>query len=296
MSTVDLHIHSHYSDDGELSPAELVALAKGRGLTLMSITDHNSVRGVSEALAAADDLRVLPGVELDCTYGGKGFHLLGYDFDHTRSEFGAIEADILAQERAAAGEKVRLFRAATDLPVDLDELLAAAPDGVVTGELIGEQLLSRPDAEQYPLLRPYLPGGEKSDMPNVRFYWDFFSEDKAAYVPIRYLSMAEAVTLLHSAGGLAVLAHPGQNLGRGVALPRGIIDLGIDGVEAFSSYHSAEDALRYARAAEACGLLVTCGSDFHGKHKPNIPLGGHGAAERDEALAAALNQRLAGRA
>ena len=294
MSRIDLHIHSCYSGDGELTPKEIVTLAKRQNMSVISITDHNSVRAVPEALAVADGLTVLPGVELDCTYGGKGFHLLGYGFNFTLEEFPAIEADLLRQEQAAGAEKVRLFREATGLPVNTDQVLAAAPDGVVTGELIAELLLAREDAGRYELLLPYLPGGEKSDMPNVRFYWDFFSEGKVAYIPIRYLSLPDAVSLIHRAGGYSVLAHPGQNLAGDDMLLPGILSCGVTGIEAFSSYHSAETAAHYLDAAEQNHLLVTCGSDFHGKHKPNITLGGHGAAWDDEKLLAGLSPWLSG--
>lgn len=294
MSRIDLHIHSCYSSDGELTPSEIVALAKAQNMSLISITDHNSVRAVPEALAAAGGLTVLPGVELDCTYGGKGFHLLGYGFDHTREEFLAIEDELLRQEQAAGVQKIRLFRETTGLGVDTDEVLSAAPNGVVTGELIAELLLAREDANQSPLLLPYLPGGEKSDMPNVRFYWDFFSEGKAAYVPIHYISLPDAVALIHRAGGISVLAHPGQNLaGDDTQLP-GILSCGVAGIEAFSSYHNADAAAHYLKVAEQNNLLVTCGSDFHGKHKPNITLGGHGAAWNDEKLMAGLAPWLSG--
>ena len=292
MATVDLHIHSAYSDDGQLSPGKIMALAQGRHMRILAITDHNSVRAVDEAVALAGACRVLSGVELDCAYRGKGFHLLGYGFDHTRREFGAIEADIFEQERAAAGEKIRLFRSATGIPVSEVALLAAAHGGVVTGELIAEHLLAHEQAARYELLHPYLPGGEKSDMPNTRFYWDFFAEGKPAYVPIRYLSLPDAVALIHDAGGLAVLAHPRQNLGGDDALLEDIISQGIDGIEAFSSYHSAPEAAHYADLARRHGILVTCGSDFHGKHKPNISLGGHGGDHLEAELAEKLLQRL----
>lgn len=294
MSRIDLHIHSCYSDDGELTPKEIVTLAKSQNMSFISITDHNSIRAVPEALAAAGGLTVIPGVELDCTYGGKGFHLLGYGFDHTLEEFPAIEADLLRQEQIAGAEKVRLFREATGLPIETGEVLSAAPAGVVTGELIAELLLAREDAQQHELLRPYLPGGEKSDMPNVRFYWDFFSEGKVAYVPIHYISLPDAVALIHRAGGISILAHPGQNLAGDDTLLPGILSCGVAGIEAFSSYHSAETAAHYLAVAEQNNLLVTCGSDFHGKHKPNISLGGHSAAMDDEALMAGLAPWLSG--
>lgn len=284
MSRIDLHIHTSYSDDGEFSPGEIVLKCREQNMELIAITDHNSVRGVSEALEAAGCMRVISGVELDCTYGGRNFHLLGYQFDHTRREFAEIEQDILRQEREAAEQKIQRFQRACGIPVKEAEVLEAAENGVVTGELIAQIVLAREDAGRYEILRPYLQGGAKSDMPNVRFYWDFFSEGKAAYVPIHYLSLAEAAELIHSAGGIAVLAHPGQNLGGDDSLLQGIISEKIDGIEAFSSYHSRETAQHYLLAAEQNHLFVTCGSDFHGAHKPAIQLGGHGAFWEDQKL------------
>lgn len=121
-------------------------------------------------------------------------------------------------------------------------------------------------------------------MPNVRFYWDFFAQGKVAYVPISYLPLADAVKLIHSAGGIAVLAHPGQNLGNDDSLLSEIVRCGVDGIEAFSSYHNASLTAHYLQAAEQLELMVTCGSDYHGKHKPAISIGGHGAYWSDEKL------------
>lgn len=286
MSRIDLHIHTSYSGDGEFSPEEIVAQCRKQNMELIAITDHNSVRGVSEALKAATDICVISGVELDCTYSGRNFHLLGYCFDHTRREFDQIEQNILQQEKAAAEQKIQMFRMASGIPVVAEEVMKAAENGVVTGELIAQIVLAREDAQRYEILHPYLPGGAKSDMPNVRFYWDFFSEGKAAYVPIHYLSLTEAVELVHSAGGAAVLAHPGQNLAGDDALLKGIILENIDGIEVFSSYHSKETAQHYLEAAEQNNLFVTCGSDFHGEHKPSIQLGGHRAFWEDQKIMA----------
>ena len=284
MSKLDLHIHSAASDDGEYTPQEIIAMSRAQGMELIAITDHNSVRSVaaaqSEALSAcaASGLRVISGVELDCTHKGRNFHLLGYCFDHTRKEFSQIEQDILEQEKMAAREKIQLFQSATGIPVDEDEVLAASSDGVVPGELIADILLAKKEAPQYEILRPYLPGGAKSDMPNVRFYWDFFSEGKPAYVPVHYISLADAVSLIHDAGGISVLAHPGQNLARSeTELLESMLFREIDGIEAFSSYHDVETAAYYVEIAEKNRLLITCGSDFHGRHKPAIRLGGHGS-------------------
>lgn len=288
MSTIDLHIHSNISRDGEYPPETIVSMCRTQQIKLAAVTDHNSVRGVSKAIAAADGIRIIPGVELDCTYEGRNFHLLGYGFDYTCQEYDSIEQDILRQEKNIAEEKVRLFRRATGLPVNILEVLSLSQDGVLTAEMIAEFVLSREYASQYRILHPYLKGGEKSDMPNVRFYWDFFSEGKAAWVPVSYISLPNAVSLIHRTGGVAVLAHPGQNLGNDTHLLPGIVKAGIDGIEAYSSYHSASASAYYAKAAKEYHLFVTCGSDFHGRHKPQIFLGGHGSPLDDQELLAGL--------
>lgn len=284
MSKIDLHIHTNVSDDGEFTPKEVVTQCKKLGMKLIAITDHNSVRGIPEAIKESGDMKILSGVELDCTYENKNFHLLGYHFDYTCKEFLDIEEDILKQEKAAAKEKIKLFMKATGIPVDEEEVLAESCGGVVTGELIAEIVLRKKEAKNYEILHPYLTGGAKSDMPNVRFYWDFFSEGKPAYVPIHYQSLQNAVDLIHKTGGIAVLAHPGQNLGNDKTLLSGIIAEKIDGIEVFSSYHSKMDMAYYLEEAEKNHLLITCGSDYHGKHKPKIKLGGHGAVWDDDKL------------
>lgn len=294
MITVDLHMHSHHSDDGDFSVQELLGLCAQAQVGYLSITDHNSVRAVPEALALARGmgLCVFSGVELDCTHLGRNFHLLGYHFNAGQPVFTQIEHSIFEQEQHAAEEKVQLIQKQTGIPLCTEEVLAAAEDGVVTGELIAELLLQREDAAQYTALLPYLAGGARAENSYVNFYWDYFSQGKPAYVPIHYLSLAEAVEVLHGTGGIAVLAHPGQNLQGDYSWLDGLIKTGIDGIEAYSSYHSAQLASYFDSVAQQSKLLTTCGSDFHGKIKPSIPLCGHGAGGRMPGIIAALQNRL----
>lgn len=130
MKKIDLHMHSSFSDDGEFSPKELLELGRQAGLTYLSVTDHNCVRGISEAqpLAGEYGIQVIAGVELDCMHEGRNFHLLGYGFDHTNPVFAEIEQNILAQEQAAARQKIELFQSAAGIPLSAAEVLAAAKD------------------------------------------------------------------------------------------------------------------------------------------------------------------------
>lgn len=280
MPFVDLHMHSRYSDDGEFTVLNLIDLCKVIDIRYMAITDHNSVCAVPELLKTAPKMGIhaISGVELDCVHEGKNLHLLGYHFDHTDPVFARIEEDILRQEQNAAIKKIELISREIDFPLCTHEVLAASHNGIVTGELIAEILLNQEQTKDLRALLPYRPGGNRADNPYVNFYWDYFSQGKKACVPIHYISLREAVSLIHNSGGAAVLAHPGQNLRGDFSFVDKIVACGIDGIEAFSSYHSKEEAIFFAETAEKNSLKITCGSDFHGKTKPAISLGGHGAA------------------
>ncbi|MHA9739377.1 PHP domain-containing protein [Robinsoniella peoriensis] len=291
MTKTDLHIHSNYSDDGSFSVPEIMNMCKQSGIGFLSITDHNTVKGVAQAQALAGQigLKVISGVELDCVCMGRNFHLLGYGFECTDPVFAGIEQSILVQERSAAKKKIELIREVTGIPIGVEEVLGVSEDGVVTGELIAELLLKKENAKDNPILLPYRPGGKRSDNPFVNFYWDYFSQGKQAYVPIKYISMEEAVDLIHAAGGIAVLAHPGQNLQGDYAFLQQIVKMDLDGIEAYSSYHCRMEITYFIEIAQENNLLITCGSDFHGNTKPSIRLGGHGA---DEEMSALIRERI----
>lgn len=127
----------------------------------------------------------------------------------------------------------------------------------------------------HPLLQPYRPGGERSDNPYVNFYWDYYAQGKPCYAKIDYPAMEDMIDMIHRNHGAAVLAHPGVNLKDRKYLLEPLLKLGIDGIEAFSSYHSPEQAKKYYETAYIHNLPITCGSDYHGKTKPSIAIGQH---------------------
>lgn len=272
---IDLHMHSIHSDDGELLVEEIINLAKTNNTSKIAITDHNSVKGVARAIEYGEKkgIKVISGVELDCTYNGLNLHLLGYGFDSSLPIFDEIHDDVFTQEIANSEEKIRLLKSATDFEIDRDKIMRLANGQIVTGELIGEVILEEKSNHKNRLLQPYLPGGEKDDMPFVHFYWDFFAQGKVAYTPMKFLDFTSAIKIIKDAGGVAVLAHPGNNLKSNKNLIHELIKAGIDGIEVYSTYHKDEDTEFFKKVAEENSLLVTCGTDFHGKNKPNIKLG-----------------------
>lgn len=271
---VDLHMHSYYSDDGEFSPAELIKRCNNLGITIMAIADHNNIKAVEEARKEAYkyNIHYINAIEIDCTYRGINLHVLGYGIDYKSKVFGNLEENILHQERACSVKKLDLTnRLCFDVKQDqLDEL---SKNGVYTGEMFAEILLNDSRYKEHELLQPYRSGGSRSDNPYVNFYWDFYAQGKACYTEIIYPSLEEVVKLIAENGGVAVLAHPGNNLKGKFEIFDEMIESGLQGVEAFSSYHNAETAKYFLQKGREHNLLVTCGSDFHGKTKPDIEIG-----------------------
>lgn len=279
---IDLHMHSLYSDDGEFSPKEIIAIGKAEGMEIMALTDHNSVKGVDEMIESGKKagIKVISGVEIDCVYKGVNLHMLGYGINHKRKEFLEIEEEIFEKEMAIAKIKIEKLKENTDLVINEKKIFEIAAGNIVTGEIIGEVVLGEEKNRNNPLLKEYFNNGVKSDMPFVHFYWDFFSQGKIAYVPIEFRPMVEIVKLIKESGGLAILAHPGNNFKNCLETADDIIEEGIDGIEVFSTYHSPEQIDYFYNRAEKNNLLMTFGSDFHGKNKPHIRLKGYPVPEK----------------
>ena len=290
---IDLHIHSIYSDDGEFSPAELVRQCKEAGLRIIAVTDHNCVRGNAEAQREAERFNILyiPAVEIDCTCNGKNFHVIGYQIDYTSDDFKRIEQNILKQELIASKERLK-FTNQLGFHITEDEL-NALPKGefgnVWTGEMFAEILLGKSEYNDNELLHPYRKGGLRSDNPLVNFYWDFYAQGKPCYAKIKYPDLEDTVSLIHRNGGKAVLAHPGINLNGNYSMLDDIIACGIDGIEAFSSYHDESVSHYFYDVARKNNLIVTCGSDYHGKTKPSVKLGSMNYSINENDISLILN-------
>lgn len=278
---IDLHIHSKYSDDGEHEPAVLVKQCFEKSINVMSITDHNCVKANALAESAAQKIGIcyIPGIEIDCTFRGINFHVLGYGIDYRSPDFKEIEDNIEVQSLSASLERLELtqtlgFRI-TDAEMWAISKTTCKP-GIWSGEMFAEVLLKKQEYMNNPILQPYRPGGARSDNPFVNFYWDFYSQGKPCYVKMKYPSIEETVSVIHANQGIAVLAHPGVNLKGNFGLIDEIIKCGIDGIEVFSSYHTPLEIEYFYKKALEKKLCMTCGSDYHGKTKPAVKIGEHG--------------------
>jgi predicted metal-dependent phosphoesterase TrpH len=258
----DLQAHSTNSD-GALAPAEVVERAALAGVELLALSDHDTVGGVAEAIAAGDraGVRVVPAVEISAIDrdGGRELHILGYLIDHASPAFEQTLARFLADREHRT---LRMAAALRELGLELDdrELLERQAKGLPIG---------RPHLAQAVLAHPAnasrLAAEHVDDIGSmIRAY---LIEGRPAFRLRETPTVAEAIEAIHSGGGVAVWAHPFWDISE----PDGVLAsldrfhaMGIDGVEAFYITHTRpQTELLAARAAEL-GLLSTGSADFHG--------------------------------
>jgi predicted metal-dependent phosphoesterase TrpH len=258
--TFDLQSHSTRSDGG-LEPAEVVRRAAAAGVEMLALSDHDTVDGVAEALAAGREhgVRVVPATELSSIDGDReDMHILGYLVDHTDPDLLEALERFRADREARAG---RMMDALRELGFELDT--AAIEARVAAGAPIG---------------RPHIARAAFDHPANAARIADEGLEDFSALL-VAYLidgapafrrrttpTIAEAIEVIHAAGGIAIWAHPYWDLDTDDAVLDAIdryVELGIDGVEAFYVTHTEEQTrLAYDECTKR-GLLTTGSADFH---------------------------------
>lgn len=245
---IDLHLHTTASD-GLCAPAELVARARERGITALSVTDHDTAAAIPQAAEAARDvgLEFVPGIEITSVWNQKDVHVLGYFFDDRSDELAAF----LGAARAERVERARLMvarLAALGVPLNFDKLMAAGTH-------------SAPAIARPAIARALVEAGHVSDIGDA--FERYLSEGRPAYVPHQGPGPEAAVQVIRSAGGIASLAHPGP-LRQDELIPA-LVRVGLGAIEAYHSDHSPEMTARYVALARQHGLAVTGGSDYHGE-------------------------------
>lgn len=282
----DLRAHSKHSLEGDTTVEDLIVMAKNQGVEVLSITDKNTVKANFEATVVAEcvGIKYIPGIELDCMFNGKAISLLGYDMNFKDSRFNQLENDMIKKEREDSHQRVLLFERTTGLKLDEDNLSARNTNGIITGEMIAEEILTNPTYEGEPLLNAYRSLGERSDQPAINFYWDYFAEGKPCYVNNVYIPIEEGIALIKDTGGYAILGSPKKSLKRDKETIKNILSMGIRGIEVFSPYHSEEDILAYLEVVREECCFVTSGSDYYGNSRPALKVGVSKASSKFEKL------------
>jgi 3',5'-nucleoside bisphosphate phosphatase len=243
----DLHIHTTASD-GEHSPEEIVSLAGRLKLKVLAVTDHDSVDHVDRGMAAAEgtDLRVIPGVEISCVYQGEEIHILGYFIDSKNK--GLLELlQVLKHSRHERLEKMlgKAEKLGFSLkPQDIEY------HGAPGRAHVGRALVRR---------------GYVRDLTEA--FERYLGLGGPLYVDRYEISPAEILAALKEAGGVTSLAHPGLVQER--RLVGEMISAGVEALEVYYPLHTRRQVKEFRALAQAHGLAVTGGSDFHGPGSPN---------------------------
>lgn len=277
---IDLHMHSIFSDDGFYRPEELIKMCISNHLEYIALADHNTIAGQHAFLTKAKEnhLYAIPAIEIDCVLNGVNLHVLGYGIDYQSNKYKEIESNIRKQIRSVSERRLdKLSR--IGLKISEKEIVERINNPYWreswTPELMAEIILEKNEYKNYAILEPYRETGIRANNPYVNFYWDFFSQGKICFVPMELPSAKDIIEIIHSTKGKAVIAHPGVNIQEKIELLYSLKELGIDGIEAYSSYHTKEQSEFYDGYARKNNLIITCGSDFHGRTKPTIQLGNH---------------------
>jgi 3',5'-nucleoside bisphosphate phosphatase len=249
----DLHLHTSFSD-GTYSPEELTAHGRRHGLAALGLTDHDTTEGcarMAEACRLAG-IEFIPGTELTAQKDGNELHLLGYFIDPQNP----VLLRELAKFQEARQNRIR------EMVARLNE--AGIP---LTAESVFKLARCRSPGRPH-VARALVQGKFCASMDEA--FERFMKKHRPAWVPKFKMSALQGIELIHQAGGLAVMAHPGLN--RTDEIIPELVEAGLDGIECFHSKHSSAVSERYLKLAERFGLLVTGGSDCHGmsKNKPLI--------------------------
>jgi len=251
----DLHVHSTASD-GDWTPRRLVREAAVRGLSYLALTDHDTMAGVAAAQAAAReaDVRVVPGLELGTDHGAVEVHLLGYFLDPAHAALNRELARLVCSRRERAELMVRRL-GELGYSVDPEEVAARAGGGAVGRPHLAAALVAR---------------GYVRDVDQA--FSELLGRGRPAYVPRYKPSPLAALDLIRTAGGAAVLAHPGLYQEAAAELLPALVESGLVGLEVYYPSHGPDEITTYLDWCRRFSLVPTGGSDFHGP-------GRHGNAE-----------------
>ncbi len=248
----DLHLHTHFSD-GTYTPEQLAAEGKRFGLAAMSLTDHDTIEGCPRMAVACGQLGIefIPGTELTAEIDGNELHLLGYYLDIHNAKL----AEAMTKFQAVRVNRIREMVTRLNnagVPLDPENVFAIA----------NCHSPGRPH-----VARALVQSGVCTSMDEA--FERFLKRGRPGFVSKFKISATDAIALIHSAGGAAVLAHPFLNR-RDEQIPL-LVDAGLDGLECFHSKHTPSATQHYLQLAKNFNLAITGGSDCHGMNK-NKPL------------------------
>ena len=252
MATGDFHLHSTASD-GVRAPSWVMETAAANGVRVAALTDHDTTEGLAEAIAAADGcgLRLISGIELSVELDGIDTHLLGFGFDLGHAP---LQEYLRDQRDGRVGRMRRIVRALAEHGVEID------PTRVL--EIAGDATVGRPH-----VARALVERGHVASVQEAFDLW--LGDGKPGDITRDRLTPAEAIALVHEAGGVVFAAHPIFLGDRWPGHVRALAAMGLDGIETYYKHYDAETIAAHEALAHELGLAMSGGSDFHGLGNPD---------------------------
>lgn len=242
----DLHIHSTFSD-GALTPEEIVTMAVQAGISIISITDHDSIGGIAPAKKAAQRsaITVINGVEFSAMIEEIEIHILGYGFD---TEHPALQKHLeyFRYERYRRAERILDKLSSAGLPISIEQVTASARHSAI----------GRPHIAEVMVQKGYTA-------TTAEAFRDYIGRDGIAFESKTDIAPSKIIDIIKSAGGVAVLAHPSRCIKEKYIIE--MIRDGLDGIETVHPYVPADSVGYYRRLIKQYHLIETGGSDFHGR-------------------------------
>ena len=262
IDLIDLHTHSTASD-GSYSPRELITLALKRGISILALTDHDTIMGLEEAENAAKEAGIgfIPGIELEIS--GENavtgeFHLLGLGITKPGPDFTNALAD-LYQRRKERNLEILERMKEMNITANYNEIVAFS----------GGHSVGRPHFASYLVKNRIARNTEQA-------FDRYLGKGKPLYVPKEGLELEQALSIIKGAGGIAVLAHPMSlyvSWGKLPDLIKSLADRGLQGIEAWHPTAKVQECKRLAELGKSLRLIVSAGSDFHGELRRDRKLG-----------------------
>lgn len=248
---IDLHVHTTASD-GQYTPSEIVRKAFEKKMTLIAITDHDTIDGLDEGEKEAEKLGILfvRGIEISINRPGCEFHLLGLGLKQTSESLKKLTAEVISN-RFKRNEEIIAKINSCGIPITHENLQKDFPNTVIGRPHIAEELIKM-----------------KIVKTRQQAFDQYLAKGRSCYVDIQGADFDEAIQAINESGGVPVLAHPMSLFLSWSKLPDFITDLkerGLKGVEAYHPGARRAECSRLDELAKSLGLFITAGSDFHGE-------------------------------
>ncbi len=261
----DLHCHTTFSD-GSLTPTEIIYLAKEKKLQGLSITDHDTFLGYEEALPVAKEcnIQLISGIECSSEYNDEPVHILGYAFSLNNPKINSF-SELCQNHRIERNRSILKKLKERGMKVEEEELLYSFSDEAHKGSL------GRPHIANLLVKKGYVKNIQDA-------FKRLLAEGKPCYTHGQKVSIQDTINIIHSAGGLACIAHP--HFIKRKRIVKDLLTYDFDGIEVYYACFPSNKEKKWLQIARGKKWLATGGSDFHGMPKPHIPLGASWVSEK----------------